>query len=111
MGFFGKIKEVFSGSDEPKDEGIYIYVRLDRSDEIVQLRLTPQYELVPNDEGSGYTSRKHIVGPRTFKRAEAVFTFDSSRQMVNAEIDGGELAAKEDWLAQQNPAPGEEAES
>lgn len=103
MGFFDRLKGMFSGGDSgPADNGIYLYVKLDRSGEIVRLRLDPQHELVPDYEGgSGYRTHKSVVGPRTFARAEAVFRFNSSRNLEGAEIDGGSLVDAADYEAQE----------
>lgn len=102
MGFFDRLKNALGGSSQPpQDDGIYLYVKLDRTGEIVKLRLTPQHELVPNYDQGGYFTRKSIVGPRKFERAEATFTFDESRQLVNADISGGALVDEAAWQAQQ----------
>jgi hypothetical protein len=100
MGFFDSLKNLFSGSGgSPSDKGLYVYVRLDKSGEVVRLRLDPGAELNPDIERGGYVCRKYITGPMTFDRAEATFYFDSGRQLTGADIVGGELAAQEDWLA------------
>jgi hypothetical protein len=103
MGFLDKLKGMFSGGDSgPADNGIYLYVKLDRSGEIVRLRLDPQYELVPDyEDSSGYRTHKSVVGPRTFTRAEAVFRFNSSRRLEEAEIDGGSLVDAAEYEAQE----------
>lgn len=103
MGLFGRIKGLFGGADarKPGDSGIYVYVRLDRSGEVVRLRLEPQYELVPDYETGGFRTNKTIVGPRSFERAAAIFVFDENRQMVGADIAGGEVIEKAAWDAQE----------
>lgn len=109
MGLFGRIKDMFGGSGTSKpggDTGIYVYVRLDRSGEIVRLRLEPQYELVPDYDTGGFQTNKTIVGPRSFERAAATFMFDENRQLIGADISGGELADDAAWDAQEaKPAP------
>jgi hypothetical protein len=101
MGFFDYLKDLFSGwGRSPSYEGLYIYVRLDKSGEVVQLRLNPVAELNADSERGGYVCRKHITGPMTFDRAEATFYFDRVHRLTGADIVGGELAAQEDWLAQ-----------
>lgn len=106
MGMFGRLRNLFGGGEgeQSADSGIYLYVRLDRTGEVVKLRLTPEHELVPDYEQGGYFTRKTIVGPRRFERAEATFTFDDSRELTGADISGGELveeAAWEAWRAQE----------
>ena len=98
---FKKLKDLFSGGNgKPGNDGIYIYVKLNRTEEIVELRLTPQHELVPDYDQGGYISRKQIVGPQTFARAEATFYFNENRKLVSADIDGGELTTAETYHAQ-----------
>ena len=98
MGLFDRLKNVFSGGE--RDSGLYFYVKLDRGGEIVQLRLEPQFELVPDYEQGGYFSHKTVVGPRTYRRAEATFRFDANRQLSGHDISGGELVSREEWQAQ-----------
>jgi hypothetical protein len=73
------------------DEGIYFYVKLKQTGEVVELRLIPRQELVPDYQVGGYFSRKVITGPRTLARANALFRFDENRRFTDAEIAGGEL--------------------
>jgi hypothetical protein len=103
----GFLKNLFGGGDQKEhtDSGVYVYVRLDRSGEVVQLRLNPEHEFVPDDQG-GYTTHKTIVGPRSFARAEAVLRFDEGRHLLGAEVDGGELADESAWQAQQSTPGG-----
>lgn len=97
---FKKLAEIFGGGErQPADDGIYIHVKLHNKGEIVRLRLTPQAELVPAEDG-GYKSHKSIVGPLTYERAEAVFHFDSRQNLVSANITGGELSTEEAYMEQ-----------
>jgi hypothetical protein len=73
------------------DEGLYFYVRLTQTGEVVEIRLIPRQELVPDYKNGGYFSRKVITGPRTLGRADAIFRFDEKRRFSGAEINGGEL--------------------
>ncbi len=106
MGLLGKLKDLFGGSGsggQGGDTGLYLYVRLDRTGEVVRLRLEPQYELVPDYDEGGYFTRKSVVGPLTFARAEATFRFDEGRRLASWDITGGQLADQADWEAQQQP--------
>lgn|SRR5574341_698805 len=107
MGLIDQLKKLFGGGSKPSvgDEGIYLYVRLDRRGEIVRLRLNPAADLNPDDERGGHVSRKQIVGPRTFERAAATFHFDEHRRLVEAEVEGGSLASELEWLRQEQAAP------
>ena len=76
------------------DEGLYFYVRLTQTGEVVEIRLIPRQELVPDYKSGGYFSRKVITGPRTLGRADALFRFDEKRRFSGAEISGGELVER-----------------
>ena len=76
------------------DEGLYFYVRLTQTGEVVEIRLIPRQELVPDYKNGGYFSRKVITGPRTLGRADAVFRFDEKHRFSGAEINGGELGER-----------------
>ncbi|GAB4476392.1 MAG: hypothetical protein Kow00124_18410 [Anaerolineae bacterium] len=100
MGFF---KRLFGGGEpKPKpDEGLYLYIRLDRRGEVVRLRLNPSSDMNRDYETGDLLTHKTIVGPRTFERAEADLRFDSSHRLIEWEISGGELVGEEEWQAQQ----------
>ncbi|MGF1503677.1 MAG: hypothetical protein GYB64_09260 [Chloroflexi bacterium] len=89
--------EKLFGGGEPEDSGVYVYVKLHGADEIVRLRLEPKHELIPDDDG--FYSRKSIVGPDSFKRAQATFYFNRDYKLVRAKIEGGDLSTEDAWQA------------
>ncbi len=99
------------GSRQPRDEGMYFYIRSRRSGEIVPVRLdmnqlTPDYT---DDRLSGYFTHKVVVGQRSFERMEADFTFDANKRLTNKTVTGGEFVDRAAWVAQQQengPQPG-----
>ena len=97
MGF---LKKLFGGGSQPSDSGIYVYIKLDRSGEIVRLRLTVGYEISRDDEGT-YFTRKLVMGSRSFEKADATIYFDDQYNVSGADIDGGEISNEAEWLAQQ----------
>jgi hypothetical protein len=99
MGFLKKLLGG-GGSSRGKDGGIYVYVRLARTGEVVRLRLTIGYEISRDDEGVLFT-RKLIMGSSSFEKAEATIYFDDSYRVTGADITGGEIADESDWLAQE----------
>ncbi|MFP4374413.1 MAG: hypothetical protein ACLFPO_08780 [Spirochaetaceae bacterium] len=102
MGLFGELaRKLFGpaskgGASKPRDDGLYFHVRLVQTGEVVEIRLIPRQELVPDYQNGGYFSRKVITGPRTLGRADALFRFDEKRRFTGAEIDGGELVEGND---------------
>ena len=101
MGFLKKLKDGLSGGGQHRDSGLYFYVHLTRSGEIVQLRLIPGQELVPDYNSDTYFAHKTVIGPRSFERAEATFYFDGQRRFDHADIAGGELADEATFRQQQ----------
>lgn len=101
MSIFDKLRQLFTASDrEPKDEGIYSYIKLDVSGEVVRVRLSPGQELNPDYDAGGYITRKTVIGPRSLRRAEALFHFDESRRLIATEVEGGSVGTRQEWEAQ-----------
>lgn len=102
MSFFKRLAQLLTGgASSGDDKGIYVYVQLKRSREIVQLRLNRSYELSRDDDGRLF-SRKLITGSRTFEQAEGTFYFDDRYALIDADLVGAELSDREAYLAQQN---------
>ncbi len=102
MGILHRLRGLLSGSSTAnQDEGLYFYVRLDKTGEIVRLRIAPSQELNPDYGRGGFVSRKQILGPRTFARAEATFRFDEAHRLMEWDIVGGSLTTHEAWEEQQ----------
>jgi len=97
------LKKLFGfGNKTPRDRGIYIYIRIAASGEIVQLRLTPGYDMSKGDDGQMF-SRKLVMGrrSRSFEKAEALLYFDKNYNLMDSEITGGEVVSKEEYDAQE----------
>jgi len=112
MSFFQKIFEGFGsffarffgggpGGGAPGDIGLYYYVRCIKCNEVIKVRVNPNNDLSARDDGSGYFSRKMIVGQRCYNRIEAEFEFGGNRRFKTAEISGGTLVDKKAFLADQ----------
>lgn len=103
----GLFKKMFGGqSDEQEDDGLYFYIKLDRKGEIVRIRLNRASDLNRDYASGEYSSRKYIIGPKTYQKAEAYFEFDGNYRLLEWEIKGGELVSEEEWEAQQVQQPG-----
>jgi hypothetical protein len=101
MGILKKLKKSLAGGGTRGDNGLYFYIRLAGSGEIVRLRLIPGQELVPDYENGSYFAHKSIIGPRSFERAEATFHFDGQRRFERADISNGELTDEAAYARQQ----------
>jgi len=93
------LKKLFAATPESSDKGIYLYVQCEHCRTIVQLRLEPQYELVPQDDGR-YRSHKTVVDQKCYRRMAARFEFDSGRRLIESEIAGGALVDEAAYRAQ-----------
>ncbi|MFO8064403.1 MAG: hypothetical protein ACQETQ_04985 [Spirochaetota bacterium] len=81
-----------AASRKKGDEGLYLYVKITQTGEIVEIRLIPRQELVPDYKNGGFFTHKVITGPKTLGRADALFRFDEQKNFSSAEISGGEIS-------------------
>lgn len=92
MGF---LKKLFSSTPAKPEKRYYIFnVKCNRCGEIIEGRVDLDNDLSLNDEGDGYLVRKGLIGSgenRCFQQIEVELTFDSSRQLGEKTISGGEF--------------------
>lgn len=96
---------------EPRDEGIYFYLRCTHCERVLHTRLDPKQQLSPRD-GGGYEIRKELMDDRCFRRLLLAATFDSSYQLIEAKVEGGALIDRATWEAERGlprrpPSPAE----
>jgi hypothetical protein len=101
MNFF---KKLFGGTGAGSDSdraGSYYYVRAKNCDEVVQVRIDMNNDLSLTDDGGGYWVRKLAHGSNYRCRwpVELTLYFDSNRKFQNSEVQGGELATREEYEA------------
>lgn len=102
------LKALFGGNNSggsSDESGEYHYVRIYRipgrptgRDEVVEIRIDKNNHLSRDDSGTLFV-RKHITGPRTFGRTEAVIFYDAQRNMIGAEVDNGEMVDRDAYTA------------
>ena len=92
MGF---LKNLFSGTPaQPKKHYYTFNVKCNRCGEIIEGRVDLDNDLSLNDEGNGYIVHKGLMGGnRCFQQIEAELKFDSSRQLLEQQITGGEFSS------------------
>ncbi len=90
MGF---LKNLFSGTSAKADKRYYVFqVKCNRCGEIIEGRVDLESDLSLNDEGDGYLVRKTLMGGnRCFQQIEVKLNFDSSRQLLEQQITGGQF--------------------
>jgi hypothetical protein len=99
MGFLNRL--LGKKESAPKDDGIYFYVRCANCERVLHTRLDPQRDLQATDEG-GFEVRKEMTDDRCFRRIVLEASFDSKRNVVNAEVQGGKLIDRDTWEAEKN---------
>ncbi len=97
------LKSLFTGGDNNGDRrGAYYFVRPNRCDDVVQLRVDLYNDLSLTDDGSGYWVRK-LVSSSNYKcqQVEVTLYFDKNHRLQNSEIQGGALVERADYEAWQ----------
>lgn len=97
------LKKLFGGSATPssKDSGLYVYIKIRRSGEIIRVRIDRNNELSRDDDNKLFV-RKQVMGTKSFERVDVTLYFDDNYKLLDAEMAGGELSDKEDYLAQES---------
>ena len=90
MGF---LKNLFGGGSAKPEKRYYIFnIKCNRCGEIIAGRVDLDNDLSLMDEGEGYIVRKGLIGGnRCFQQIEVELNFDSSRQLREKNISGGEF--------------------
>ncbi|MCC6804113.1 MAG: hypothetical protein IT319_14620 [Anaerolineae bacterium] len=99
------LKRLFGGVGGGDDSaGLYYYIRLKGSDEVVRVRINRNNDLSLADDGKTFWVHKMVMGTKGFQRAEVDLYFNQNRQLSSSEISGGDLvtaAEYEAWVASQ----------
>jgi hypothetical protein len=105
VGLWGKLKRAAAGGTrtDAGDDGIYFYIRCDRCQDRVRVRLNPaselQQEFGASGDESGYSVRKMVVDQRCFRPIEVKMEFDAHRRERSRHIDGGTFLTREEFEA------------
>lgn len=93
MGF---LKNLFNSTPAKPEKHYYTFnVKCNRCGEIIEGRIDLDNDLSLNDEGNGYIVRKGLIGGgRCFQQIEVELTFDSSRQLLEQQIIGGQFSTQ-----------------
>jgi hypothetical protein len=88
------LKNLFSSTSAKPEKHYYTFhVKCQRCGEIIEGRVDLDNDLSLNDEGNGYLVRKGLMGGnRCFQQIEVELKFDSSRQLTEKSITGGEFS-------------------
>ena len=88
------IKNLFGRGSAKPDNRYYVFqVKCKRCGEIIEGRVDLNNDLSLGDEGDSYIVRKGLIGAnRCFQQIEVELKFDSSRQLSERTITGGEFS-------------------
>ena len=91
MGFLDWLKSIFGAGQNANQADHWIQVRCQRCGEVIKTRVDLQSALNPHDDG-GYLMRKTLVGNQLcFQRIEVTLIFDENRNLIDHEIQHGQL--------------------
>jgi hypothetical protein len=95
------LKRLFGGSSEPEDHAIHLYVRCDRCQAPVHVRIDPRHDLMPeygdDDEPSGYRLVKEMMDSRCFRLMRAEIEYDRARREKARQIEGGTFISRTEY--------------
>lgn len=112
MGF---LKRLFGGDKKEEEDsnqdktGLYFYFQCDNCGSLVRVRADKQYDLL--NESQGYVWHKTIVDSKCFRRMQTVIHLDRNYQVVNYDLNGGQLLSREAYEAAEATASATGAEA
>jgi hypothetical protein len=106
------LRKIFGGSEGEKgpspapESGFFVYVRCDRCQAPVRLRIHKDHDL--NRTAEGYVWHKAIVDSRCFRPIPTVAYFDGRFRLIRAEMDGGRFITQAEYEAPDTSQPPEQ---
>jgi hypothetical protein len=97
------LRLLFRGGNSPSgpDNAIHLYVRCDRCQALVHVRVDPLHDLVieygDDEDAAGYRLIKEIMDSRCFRLMRAEVNYDRSHREVSREIEGGTFISKQEY--------------
>lgn len=107
------LKNLFGGgggkNTESDGRGLYLYVKPNRCEDVVRVRVDMHNDLSLNDDNSGYWVRK-MVSSTNYKctQVELTLYFDMNRQLKETDAQGGTVVTREaydEWMAAREAQP------
>ncbi len=104
------LRRLLGGAAPTNDGALHLYVRCNRCQSVVHVRVDLRNDLVSNyddDEANGYTLYKEMMDSRCFRLMRAEIAFDRARRETGRTIEGGTFISREDYeQAQRQPPTG-----
>ena len=109
MGFLDKLREFFSGGGAAGNGdpyGLWLYYRCQRCKATVKVRVDRRNDLNREDDGPGtFVLRKEVMDDSCFQLMRSEVWFDSSYNVVAADVTGGEMITEAEYEAEQETEP------
>lgn len=98
------LKKLFGGGTGSSDSGMYLYVRCDKCQEPIRIRINPANDLSPvyesdGDDPTGYEVTKEIMGNKCFNLMHGTWRFNRARKKLDGEVEGGAEISREEYEA------------
>lgn len=94
------LRKLFGGG-APIDGAIHLYVRCNRCNAPVHVRVDPRNDLTieygDDENPSGYRLIKEIMDSRCFRLMRAEITYDPAKREISREIEGGTFVTREEY--------------
>lgn len=106
MSLWDRLLGLFSSSessqDDDSDEAFYLYIRCDRCNDLVAVRINRRNDLSQEfhpstGEVTGYRVQKGIVDQRCFRPIHVSMLFDPGQRELNRDIDGAEFLTRQQY--------------
>ena len=105
------LRRLFARSPRQEaDSALWLHLTCNRCGEAIRVRIDRRYDVAsnlldPGEEGPAYTVHKDVVGDRCFQRISVTLGFDRRMNIVERQIQGGQLQAEAELDASGRPQP------
>lgn len=99
MNLIKRLASLFKTGQQPAPE-YWVFARCHRCGEVLKTRVNLYNDLSVDyeDKVTSYFCRKVLIGEsRCFQRIEIELTFDTSRNLMSREIQGGQFISREEY--------------
>src|SRR4051794_32599981 len=101
------------GGGQTADRGLYVYVRCNRCQDVVRVRINMANEVseisdepdedadqsAPSNPAARYAVTKGVVDSKCFRPMRLTLLFDGRRHELESTVDGGEVVDEAAWQA------------
>ena len=109
MSLLDKLRKILGGGATPKSSegdpyGIFFHFRCSRCGSLVRVRVDRRNDLNSEDGPGTYVLRKEIMDNKCFQLIHAEIWLDQNLNVVETDVQGGELITAEEYEAAQTEA-------